>query len=54
MFFRSSKWSGELHIARANFVDPVDRAPQAHAYYDTHVEWLAVNDGLPKKSAPAG
>jgi hypothetical protein len=54
MFFRSSKWPGELHIARANFADPVDRAPQAHAYYDTHVEWLTVNDGLPKKPAPAG
>lgn len=37
MFFRSSQWPGELHIARALFTEPVDREPQAHVYYDTHV-----------------
>ena len=29
LFFRSTRWPGELHIVLANFVDEVDRAPQA-------------------------
>ena len=52
LFFRSEKWPGELHIVRANFEGELDRAPQAHANYDTHVAWFAPNDSLPKKSAP--
>ena len=52
LFFRSPKWPGELHIARANFDAPLDREPQAHGYYDTHVPWFAVNDELPKKPGP--
>jgi hypothetical protein len=52
MFFRSGQWPGELHIARALFTEPIDREPQAHVYYDTHVSWLELSDGLPKKAAP--
>jgi len=52
LFFRSSKWPGELHIARANFTDPLDKEPQGHVFYDSHVSWFAVNDSLPKKPAP--
>jgi hypothetical protein len=51
MFFKSDRWPGELHIARALFVEPIDRAPQAHVFYETHVEWAAVSDDLPKKSS---
>ena len=54
LFFRSSRWPGELHIVRANFRDELDRQPQAHVYYDTHVNWYAVGDALPRKPAPAG
>ena len=54
LFFRSSKWPGELHIVLANFADAVDRAPQAHVFYDTHVGWLTIADDLPKKPPPAG
>lgn len=53
LFFRSSKWPGELHITRANFAEPLDREPQVHGFYDSHVSWFAVNDPLPKKSAPS-
>jgi hypothetical protein len=52
LFFRSSRWPGELHIVLSNFDGPVDRAPQAHVFFDTHVDWLAINDELPKKPAP--
>lgn len=53
LFFRSEKWPGELHIARANFSSDLDREPQAHAYFDTHIDWLEINDALPKKNAPS-
>jgi hypothetical protein len=52
LFFRSSRWAGELHVTLANFDTPVDRTPQVHAFWDTHVEWVALdpNDGLPRKT----
>lgn len=52
LFFRSSQWPGEMHIVRANFTEPVDREPQVHGFYDTHVSWVAINDNLPKKPPP--
>lgn len=52
LFFRAPRWPGELHLARALFTDPVDRAPQLHAYYDTHVDWTTVDDGLPTRDDP--
>jgi hypothetical protein len=51
MFFRSERWAGELHIARALFIDALDRAPQAHVFYETHVPWFDVADSLPKKTS---
>jgi hypothetical protein len=51
MFFKSEGWPGELHIARALFLEPIDRAPQAHVFYETHVDWVTVGDELPKKSS---
>ena len=53
MFFKSPQWAGELHVARALFTQPLDREPRMHAYYDTHVDWFRVADGLPAKPAPA-
>jgi hypothetical protein len=52
MFFRSPRWAGELHVTLANFDGPVDRAPQAHVFWDTHVDWVQLaDDGLPRKTA---
>jgi hypothetical protein len=54
LFFRSERWAGELHIARAQIVGDVDREPQAHVYWDMHVDWVKLdpNDGLPRKADP--
>jgi hypothetical protein len=49
MFFQSTRWPGEMHVARALFTDPLDREPMVHVFYDSHVDWLDVNDALPKK-----
>jgi hypothetical protein len=51
MFFQSTRWAGELHVARALFADPLDREPSAHVFYETHVSWLDVNDDLPKRAS---
>ena len=53
LMFRSARWAGELHLTLANFLEPVDRAPQAHVFWDTHVDWVAPDreDGLPRKNA---
>lgn len=54
LFFRSTRWPGELHATVANLDDPPDRAPQAHVFWDTHVDWGTPDpaDGLPRKPAP--
>ncbi|WP_372870238.1 GFA family protein [Shewanella sp.] len=51
LFFTSSRWPGELHIARAVMESELDDLPMAHVFYDTHVSWFDVNDELPKKTA---
>jgi hypothetical protein len=54
VFFRGSRWPGELHVTLANLHDGADRAPQVHAYWETHVDWVALDeaDGLPRKTTP--
>ena len=53
LFFRSARWPGELHIARALFHGAVDRAPQVHVFWDDRVDWASADpgDGLPRKGA---
>jgi hypothetical protein len=55
MFFRSTLAPGEIHIALASADGPIDRAPEAHIFYEAHVDWLDVGDDLPKveREAPA-
>ena len=52
LFFRSTRWPGELHVTVASLDTPLDRAPQLHVFWDTHVDWVAFGeDGLPRKTA---
>lgn len=53
LFFRSERWPDELHIVAGNMAGPLDRAPQLHVFWDSHVDWADVdpNDGLPRKRA---
>ncbi len=55
MLFRSSRWPGELHLARALLTTPADRTPQAHVFWSTHVDWALPDpgDGLPRENFPA-
>lgn len=53
MLFTSTRWPGEMHVARALLPEPLDREPAAHVFYEAHVPWLEVNDALPKKVSPS-
>jgi hypothetical protein len=53
MFFESERWPDETHVARALFLDELDREPSAHVFYESHVPWLELGDGLPKKVSQA-
>lgn len=51
LFFKSSRWPDEIHITLSNFQTPLDKTPQVHAFWDTHVNWVNFNDELPCKTA---
>lgn len=46
LFFRSTNWPGELHIARALVTGEMDRLPAKHSFYDSHVDWMTLADDL--------
>jgi hypothetical protein len=52
MFFRSPRWPGELHIARALFVDALDRAPEGHSHFESRVPWVLHDASLPIEPSP--
>lgn len=51
LFFRSSRWADEVHVARANVSTPLAARPRVHGFYETHVDWFDVRDALPKKAS---
>ena len=46
LFFESQKWADETHVALGCIDEPHPFKPTAHAYYDTHVSWMSVDEGL--------
>jgi hypothetical protein len=51
LFFVSSRWPDEIHITLSNFQAPIDRKPEMHAFWDTHVDWVEHDNSLPRKTA---
>lgn len=47
LLFESTRWAGETHVAMGCLDGPIDRQPQAHANFDTHVDWMAWDTNLP-------
>jgi hypothetical protein len=54
MFFESTKWPGEVHITRANFIGDIDHPVQAHAFWDDRCDWWHVDDRLQKLGGKTG
>ncbi len=46
LFFRSTRWAGEIHVALGCLDGPIDRQPQAHVFHDTHVDWMPLDEAL--------
>jgi hypothetical protein len=54
LLFEGERWPGEVHVVRANIDGEIDRAPQAHAYFDKRVGWVELGDHLPRLGGPNG
>lgn len=52
--FESTRWAGEVHVALASLDQPIDRAPQVHAFFSDRAEWVRVDDGLPRRGGLTG
>lgn len=49
VLFRSRRWPDELHLTCASLDGAADRAPQAHVYWDSHVDWSDLERNLPRR-----
>lgn len=49
LVFRSERWPGELHFARAGFIGEIDREPAVHVFFESHVHWATLGDALPRR-----
>lgn len=49
LLFESTRWPGEMHIARASIPGPIDREPAAHVYTRSAVSWCELDDRLPRR-----
>ena len=54
LFFRSTRWPNEIHIARANIEGDIDIEPTVHVTYgSSEVPWFEFDDPLPHKTSGA-
>jgi len=54
LFFRSTRWPGELHISRACIDSDQLTLPQAHVYCRSAASWLSCHDQLPRFTTVPG
>ncbi len=50
LFCQSTHHPEKIDIVLANLDGPIDRKPQLHIYFDTHVDWIPLDDKLPRLS----
>jgi len=48
--FCSEKWPDQVHVCLTNLQGPIDREPEGHVYYASHVPWLQLADDLPRQA----
>jgi hypothetical protein len=54
LFFESSLLPDQVDLVLANLEGPADLQPQAHVFFDDRVDWVCVEDGLPRLGGPSG
>jgi hypothetical protein len=52
--YESPRWAGEVHVAVANLIDPLDQLPKGHAYADRAPTWCPITDALPRYGGASG
>jgi hypothetical protein len=48
IFYESAVVPDETHVARACIPGAIDRQPEFHTFFDQKVDWVTVDDDLPK------
>lgn len=54
LLFQSTHRPEHVDVVLANMDGPVDRVPEFHAFFDDRVDWVHVDDGLPRLGGPTG
>lgn len=54
LFFRSTRWAGEVHVARGAIPGDVGKEPAVHAFFSDKASWVHVGDDLPRRGGPSG
>jgi hypothetical protein len=54
LFCASSRYPERVDVALGAMSDPIDREPQVHAYFDSHVSWALLGDRLPRLGGKTG
>ena len=50
LLFKSSRWPGEIHVARACITGDIDRRPEGHVFAGARAHWFDFSDELPWKT----
>jgi hypothetical protein len=54
LFCESTRHPDVVDVVLASMHAPIDRGPQCHFHFDSSVDWVVVNDGLPRLGGPTG
>jgi hypothetical protein len=54
LFFRSSRWPGEVHLTLATVDEPHELRPTAHVFFSDKASWLDVDAYLPRRGGASG
>lgn len=50
LYFKSTRWPGEIHIHAATLADPEGYTPDVHSVLASSPKWLKLNDDIPKNT----
>lgn len=54
LFFRSTRWPGEVHFTVATLTSKLNIKPRAHVFFSDKAEWFDIVDDLPKYGGNTG
>lgn len=54
LFFRSTRWPGEIHFTVSTITSEFLDQPKAHVFYSDKVNWITIDDSLPKYGGKTG